>query len=192
MMGSELGLVFSTLRANDLIWQYVVNSYLKGKRPPAFDLLYWNSDAANVAGPMFCWYLRNTYLENTLRIPGGTVQCGVPVDLSSINLPVYLYASQQDHIVPWHAVFASTRLLANEKTFVLGASGHIAGVINPPAENKRSYWTGGVLGDDPEQWFESATSVRGSWWPNWSRWLAPRATARWSGPARPWTTPRIR
>ncbi|MEO8134860.1 MAG: alpha/beta fold hydrolase, partial [Betaproteobacteria bacterium] len=150
-----------------------VNSYLKGKAPPAFDLLYWNSDGTNLPGPMYCWYLRNMYLENNLCVAGKTIQCGVPVDLADIDIPAYLYASREDHIVPWHSAYASNLLLGGENTFVLGASGHIAGVINPPAKNKRNYWIGGAAGDDPEQWLANATSVPGSWWPHWSAWLAP-------------------
>ncbi len=169
--GKELGFVFSSLRANDLIWQYVVNSYLKGKAPPAFDLLYWNSDGTNLPGPMFCWYVRNTYLENNLREPGKTVACDTPVDLSKIAIPAYIYASREDHIVPWRTAYASNDLLSGETTFVLGASGHIAGVINPPKKNKRNYWTGGSRKGDADAWLSSATSVEGSWWPDWIGWL---------------------
>ena len=133
--------MFASLRANDLIWPYVVQGYLKGQAPPAFDLLFWNSDDTNLPGPMFCWYVRNTYLENKLREPGATVQCGEPVDLGAIDVPTFLYASKEDHIVPWKTAYASTQLLPGDTTFVLGASGHIAGVINPPAKNKRNYWT---------------------------------------------------
>ncbi len=190
--GSELAQVFASLRANDLIWPYVVNSYLKGKPPPAFDLLYWNSDDTNLPGPMFCWYVRNTYLENMLRRPGGTVQCGERVDLGSVDAPAFVYASKEDHIVPWRTAYASTQLLSGEVTFVLGASGHIAGVINPPAKNKRNYWalasargTGNTerlapLTSDPDQWLEAADSIPGSWWPAWIDWLAPL-----SGPQMP-------
>ena len=131
LQGSELAQVFSSLRANDLIWPYVVKGYLQGQAPPPFDLLYWNSDDTNLPGPMFCWYVRNTYLENKLREPGATVQSGVPVDLGTIDIPSFLYASRADHIVPWKSAYASTQLLGGERTFVLSASGHIAGVINP-------------------------------------------------------------
>jgi polyhydroxyalkanoate synthase len=170
--GKELGFVFSSLRANDLIWQYVVNSYLKGKAPPAFDLLYWNSDNTNLPGPMFCWYVRNTYLENNLREPGKAVACDTPVDLSAITVPAYIYASREDHIVPWRTAYSSNDLLGGETTFVLGASGHIAGVINAPKKNKRNYWTGGKRKGDAETWLSSATSIPGSWWPDWKGWLA--------------------
>jgi polyhydroxyalkanoate synthase len=182
MQGKELAFVFSSLRANDLIWPYVVNSYLKGKGPPAFDLLYWNSDGTNLPGPMFCWYVRNTYLENNLREPGKTIQCGVPVDLSKIDMPAFLYASREDHIVPWRTAYASANLFSGDTTFVLGASGHIAGVINPPAKKKRNYWADGVSGADADKWLSTAQSVPGSWWPNWTGWLAqqggPKVPAR--------------
>ena len=177
MKGKELGFTFSSLRANDLMWQYVVNSYLKGKAPPAFDMLYWNADSTNLPGPMFCWYVRNTYLENNLRIPGKTVQCGEAVDLSLADVPTFLYASREDHIVPWRTAYASAELLPDDTTFVLGASGHIAGVINPASKNKRSHWVGGVPGPDPDHWLETAQSVPGSWWPEWSNWLRDQAGA---------------
>ena len=175
MQGKELAFTFTSLRANDLMWQYVVNSYLKGKAPPAFDLLYWNADSTNLPGPMFCWYVRNTYLENKLREPGKTVQCGEEVDLSLIDVPTFLYASREDHIVPWQTAYQSTELLAGDNRFVLGASGHIAGVINPPAKKKRNHWVDGEAGPDPQRWLETARSVPGSWWPAWSEWLAQHA-----------------
>ncbi len=175
LKGSELAQVFASLRANDLIWPYVVKGYLKGQPPPAFDLLYWNSDDTNLPGPMFCWYVRNTYLENKLRDPGATVQCGEKVDLGSIQAPAFLYASKEDHIVPWKSAYASTPLLV-DSTFVLGASGHIAGVINPPAKNKRNYWLyRGTDAADPDAWFDAAEAIPGSWWPAWSEWLAPHS-----------------
>jgi len=182
MQGKELAFTFSSLRANDLMWQYVVNSYLKGKAPPAFDLLYWNADGTNLPGPMMCWYVRNTYLENNLREPGRTVQCGEPVDLSSIDAPAFLYASREDHIVPWKTAYASSELLAGDTTFVLGASGHIAGVINPAAKNKRNHWVDGAAGPDAERWLATATSVPGSWWPKWSEWLKRQAGRKVAAP----------
>jgi len=157
------------------MWQYVVNNYLKGKGPPAFDMLYWNADNTNLPGPMFCWYVRNCYLENNLRVPGGTVQCGVPVDLTLLDMPAFIYASREDHIVPWRTAYASNELLAGDTTFLLGASGHIAGVINAPWKNKRNYWTGGTAGPDPVRWLQSARHVPGSWWPEWARWLERQA-----------------
>jgi polyhydroxyalkanoate synthase len=178
--GKELGFAFSSLRANDLMWQYVTNSYLKGAAPPAFDMLYWNSDSANLPGPMFCWYIRNAYLENNLRHPGRTVQCGVPVDLSRVHVPAFLYASRDDHIVPWKTAFASRAILAGDTVFVLGASGHIAGVVNHPARKKRNYWADGASDADADHWLETAQSTPGSWWPRWAAWLAQH-----SGPSRP-------
>jgi polyhydroxyalkanoate synthase subunit PhaC len=182
MQGKELAFTFSSLRANDLVWQYVVNSYLKGNAPPAFDLLFWNADSTNLPGPMFCWYVRNTYLENNLRIPGRTIQCGEAVDLSLLNVPTFLYASREDHIVPWRTAYASTQLLSGDTTFVLGASGHIAGVINPASKNRRNHWVAGTTGPDPDRWLESAREVPGSWWPEWSNWLGKYAGAEVSAP----------
>jgi polyhydroxyalkanoate synthase len=157
------------------MWQYVVNSYLKGKAPPAFDLLYWNADSTNLPGPMFCWYVRNMYLENNLREADKTLQCGVPVDLSQIDMPAFLFASREDHIVPWRTAYASTELLAGDVTFVLGASGHIAGVINPASKNKRQHWVNDDAAPDPERWLATAQEVPGSWWPKWAAWLEQQA-----------------
>ena len=185
MEGKELALTFSSLRANDLIWPYVVNSYLKGKKPPAFDLLYWNSDGTNLPGPMFCWYVRNTYLENNVREPGKTIQCGVPVDLTEIDVPAFIYSSREDHIVLWRAAYASMDLLSGDNTFLLGASGHIAGVINPPAKNKRNFWVGGSPGGDADQWLSTAREVPGSWWPTWIDWLAPHGGDKVAAPRTP-------
>ena len=185
MHGKELSFTFSSLRSNDLMWQYVTNSYLKGKTPPAFDMLYWNADNTNLPGPMFCWYVRNCYLENKLRDAEATVQCSVPVDLSMIDVPALLYASRDDHIVPWRTAYRSTELLAGDATFVLGASGHIAGVINPPARNKRNHWVGGVESIDPDRWFETANNLPGSWWPEWTGWLERHAGDEIAAPKKP-------
>jgi polyhydroxyalkanoate synthase len=173
--GSELGFVFQTLRANDLIWPYVVNNYLKGKSPDAFDLLYWNADSTNLPGPMYAWYLRNMYLENNLRVPGRLTMCGTPVDLGRIDMPAYVLATQEDHIVPWTSAYRSTGLLGGKTQFVLGASGHIAGVINPASKNKRSYWVGGTQGESADDWLAGAKSMPGSWWTHWMAWLKPHA-----------------
>ena len=170
--GTELAFVFSSLRANDLVWNYVVNNYLLGSQPPAFDLLYWNSDGTNLPGPMYCYYLRNTYLENKLRAPGALVNCGVPVDLGRVDLPAYVVATREDHIVPWRSAYRTLNLIGGDKTFVLGASGHIAGIVNPLAKNRRSHWLGAPYPEDPEQWFSRATEHQGSWWGRWSEWLA--------------------
>lgn len=183
--GSALEAVFSALRANDLVWPYVVNNYLMGGSPPAFDLLYWNADSTNLPGPMYCYYVRNTYLENRLRVPGALVNCGVPVDLGRVERPSFVYSSREDHIVPWRAAYRSALLLGGEKRFVLGASGHIAGVINPPASGRRSYWTGEPYPEDPEAWLAAAAESPGSWWPQWSRWLEPFKGGTRKAPARP-------
>jgi polyhydroxyalkanoate synthase len=169
--GAELATVFSSLRANDLIWPYVVNNYLLGGKPAAFDLLYWNADSTNLPGPMYCWYLRNTYLENRLRVPGALRNLGVPVDLGRVDRPSFIVATREDHIVPWRSAYRSLALLGGEKTFVLGASGHVAGVINPAAKNRRSFWAGNNHAQDPDAWLRSAAELTGSWWPQWAGWL---------------------
>ena len=173
LKGQELATTFSFLRPNDLVWNYVVANYLKGETPPPFDLLYWNSDSTNLPGPMYCWYLRNTYLENNLVRPGGATVCGVPVDLGQLKMPAYVYASREDHIVPWEGAYRNTQVLRGKTRFVLGASGHIAGVINPPAKGKRSHWIGATqaLPADPQAWLEGADEHPGSWWTDWSDWL---------------------
>ncbi|CAN7720089.1 class I poly(R)-hydroxyalkanoic acid synthase [Variovorax sp. LjRoot290] len=148
--GAELGFVFQTLRANDLIWPNVIDNYLKGKQPEAFDLLYWNADATNLPGPMYSWYLRNMYLENNLRVPNKLTVCGTPVDLGRIDVPSFVLATKEDHIVPWRSAYATTQLVRLRVAIVLGASGHIAGVINPASKYKRSYWSGGQQHTDPE------------------------------------------
>jgi polyhydroxyalkanoate synthase len=170
--GRELALTFASLRANDLIWNYVVNNYLKGRTPEPFDLLYWNSDSTNVPGAMYVYYLRNMYLENNLRVPGRLTMCGVQADLGRIEAPAYLLASRDDHIVPWKTAYAGAHLLPGRPEFVLAASGHIAGVINPPARRRRNYWVNATVSDDPEQWLAAAQSHPGSWWNHWSAWLA--------------------
>ncbi|MFZ2651839.1 MAG: class I poly(R)-hydroxyalkanoic acid synthase [Burkholderiaceae bacterium] len=173
LKGQELAATFSFLRPNDLVWNYVVGNYLKGETPPPFDLLYWNSDSTNLPGPMFCWYLRNTYLENKLMQPDAVRVCGQRVDLRSIKLPTYVYGSREDHIVPWEGAYRSGRVLAGKVRFVLGASGHIAGVINPPAKGKRCHWTspGATLPADAKAWLKTAVEKPGSWWPDWAQWV---------------------
>jgi polyhydroxyalkanoate synthase subunit PhaC len=175
LRGQQLATTFSFLRPNDLVWNYVVGNYLKGDKPPPFDLLYWNGDSTNLPGPMFCWYLRHTYLSNELRQPGKLTVCGQKVDLGKIKAPAFVYASREDHIVPWQAAFESTRILKGKVHFALGASGHIAGGLMTPAAGKRSHWIGGKLGGDPQQWLDSAKEVPGSWWTEWAAWLKPHA-----------------
>ncbi|MFA7605745.1 MAG: class I poly(R)-hydroxyalkanoic acid synthase [Rhodocyclaceae bacterium] len=175
LKGQELANVFSALRANDLIWQYVVGNYLKGNKPQAFDLLYWNSDSTNLPGPFLTWYLRNMYLENNLRVPGRLRMLGTKVDLGKIDAPAYLMAAREDHIVPWNSAYLARLLLGGETTFVLGASGHIAGAINPASKNRRSYWVNDANVADAEEWLESAEERKGSWWLHWIEWLGQRA-----------------
>jgi polyhydroxyalkanoate synthase len=173
LKGQELATTFSFLRPNDLVWNYVVGNYLKGETPPPFDLLYWNSDSTNLPGPMYTWYLRNTYLENNLVKPGKMKVCGEPVDLSAIDTPAYIYASREDHIVPWEGAYRNTQVLGGKTRFVLGASGHIAGVINHPSKKKRSHWIAAntALPGEAQQWFDKSKEHPGSWWTDWSAWL---------------------
>lgn len=173
LQGKELNQVFASLRANDLIWPYVVQGYLKGEPPPAFDLLFWNSDDTNLPGPMYCTYLRTTYLENKLRVPGALTMLGELVDLGKVTTPSFIVAAKEDHIVPWKTAYTSVDLLGGQNTFVLGASGHIAGIVNPPARKKRNYWYGGDQSGDADAWLNSAKQVPGSWWPAWYAWLEP-------------------
>jgi polyhydroxyalkanoate synthase len=184
MPGRDLALLFSALRANDLVWSYVVNNYLKGKSPEAFDILYWNADSTNLPGPMYCWYVRNTYLGNGLRQAGATSVLGTPVDLGKVGVPAYLLATREDHIVPWRTAYRTTSLLHGEMHFALGASGHIAGIVNPPASGKRSYWTSSALPEDPDAWLATAEEKKGSWWGDWSAWLARFGGARIKARAR--------
>jgi polyhydroxyalkanoate synthase subunit PhaC len=173
--GQEFSNVFSSLRPNDLVWNYVVDNYLRGNKPPAFDLLYWNSDSTNLPGPFAAWYLRNTYLENNLRVPGKLNVLGEDVDLGKVDCPAYFYASRDDHIVPWKTSFLGLRLFGSkDQTFVLGASGHIAGVINPPAKKKRNYWLNAPSAT-ADHWLAGASEHAGSWWPHWIEWLRERS-----------------
>jgi polyhydroxyalkanoate synthase len=194
LKGQELATTFSFLRPNDLVWNYVVGNYLKGETPPPFDLLYWNSDSTNLPGPMYCWYLRNTYLENNLVKPGKVTVCGEKIDLGLIDAPAYVYASREDHIVPWEGAYRNTQVLggssgtrAKPVRFVLGASGHIAGVINPPAKGKRSHWIGATaaLPANAQDWFDKAREQPGSWWPDWVTWLNSHAGKQVVAPKAP-------
>ncbi len=169
----DLQSTFSFLRANDLVWNYVAGNYLKGQKPPAFDLLYWNSDSTSLPGPFACWYMRNLYHDNNLRVPGKLEMCGTRVDLGSLEMPVYLLACREDHIVPWQSAYQSTRILGGSVRFVLGASGHIAGVINPVSKNKRSYWVNDDVKIDAAGWLTAAEEKKGSWWSDWAAWLKP-------------------
>jgi polyhydroxyalkanoate synthase subunit PhaC len=185
LKGKELATTFSFLRPNDLVWNYVVGNYLKGETPPPFDLLYWNGDSTNLPGPMYCWYLRHLYLHNELKRPGALTVCGQKVDLGRIEAPFFVYGSREDHIVPWTAAYASMPLIKGRKTFVMGASGHIAGVINPPAKGKRSYWTNTKLPPKADDWLAGATEHPGSWWTTWSDWLKPHGGKLVNAPKTP-------
>ncbi|MBN3755606.1 class I poly(R)-hydroxyalkanoic acid synthase [Paraburkholderia sp. Tr-20389] len=184
--GKALAFVFQSLRANELVWPYVVGNYLKGETPEAFDLLYWNSDATNLPGPMYAWLLRHGYHQNELRLPGKLEVCGIPFDLGKATVPTYVLASERDHLVPWRSAWQATQLLGGSTQFVLAASGHIAGVINPPAANKRSYWAGSEQpAADADDWLANANSHAGSWWTHWSAWLRPNAGKNVAAPEAP-------
>ena len=182
LKGQDLASTFSFLRPNDLVWNYVVGNYLKGETPPPFDLLYWNSDSTNLPGPFYAWYLRNTYFENSLVKRGKLTVCGEKMDLSKLDMPAYIYGSREDHIVPIGGAYASTQVLKGPKRFVMGASGHIAGVINPPAKKKRSHWIGDKLPVSHQAWLADATEHAGSWWPDWAAWLKRHAGPQIAAP----------
>lgn len=171
--GSELRNTFSLLRANDLIWSYVVNNYMLGKEPFQFDLLYWNDDSTNMPAAMHSFYLRNMYKNNLLCRPNGIKLDNTPIDIHKINIPSYFLSTKEDHIAPWKATFAGMNYLGGDKTFVLSASGHVAGVVNAPAAKKYHYWTNdnSKEANEPDTWFSHAKQNEGSWWPNWSKWL---------------------
>jgi polyhydroxyalkanoate synthase len=170
--GATMAEAFNLLRANDLVWSFVVNNYLMGREPFPFDLLFWNSDSTRMPRAMHKFYLRNMYQRNLLREPGGLTLAGRPLDLRAIATPCYVLAAKDDHIAPWTSAYAATQLYAGSVRFVLGASGHIAGVINPPAANKYGYWTGAELPPDPAAWLAGATRHEGSWWSDWKKWVA--------------------
>ena len=174
----EMSNMFNLLRSNDLIWSNVVNNYLLGLKPPAFDLLYWNSDGTRMARAAHSWYLRNTYVENNLIKPGKVQLKGVPLDLGQVRLDIYAVGAEKDHIVPWDAAWRIQQIVAGKTRYVLASSGHIAGIINPPG-GKGSYWTNDDQTDTPARWRESAHRHEGSWWTDWAAWLATR-----SGPKR--------
>ena len=169
--GSEMAGTFNMLRSNDLIWSFVVNNYLMGKDPFPFDLLYWNSDSTRMPAKMHSFYLRNMYLGNKLKDPGGISLGGVPVDISKIKIPAYFISTAEDHIAPWKSVYKGARVLSGKVRFVLGGSGHIAGIVNPPAANKYCYWTNPELPQDPEEWLATAARHEGSWWADWQTWI---------------------
>jgi polyhydroxyalkanoate synthase len=169
--GSEMASTFNMLRSNDLVWSFVINNYLMGKDPFPFDLLYWNSDSTRMPARMHSFYLRNMYLKNQLGVPGAVTLAGVPVDLGKVEVPSYFISTAEDHIAPWKTTYKGAQYLGSDVRFVLGGSGHIAGIVNPPAAKKYQYWTNESLADTPEAWFEGATQHPGSWWDDWQRWM---------------------
>ncbi len=173
--GSHMSQVFNMMRDNDLIWSFVVNNYLLGRDPIAFDLLYWNSDNTRMPAMMHGFYLREMYLNNKLKEPGALSLGGVPMDLGAIKVPVYMLSTADDHIAPWKSTYAATQFYSGPKKFVLSASGHIAGVVNPPVANKYCYWTNRALPTDPDAWLEGAKQHEGSWWTDWQKWVKKHA-----------------
>jgi polyhydroxyalkanoate synthase len=171
--GSEMGTTFNMLRSNDLIWSFVVNNYLMGKEPFPFDLLFWNSDSTRMPYRMHSFYLRNMYMKNLLREPGGIELNGVPIDIGKIKIPAYFISTIEDHIAPWKSTYLGATRLGGPVRFVLGGSGHIAGIVNPPAANKYHFWTNEAkrLPETPDAWFEGATQHPGSWWTDWQQWI---------------------
>ncbi|MDG4562458.1 MAG: class I poly(R)-hydroxyalkanoic acid synthase [Candidatus Competibacter sp.] len=182
--GSQMAGVFSMLRANDLIWYFVVNNYLMGNDPYPFDLLYWNSDSTRMPRDMHSFYVRNMYQKNLLREPGGITLAGVPIDLRQIKTPVCFLSAYEDHIAPWTSTYAGTQLVGGPVKFVLSGSGHIAGVINPASSDKYGFWLNPNTPPNPDDWFKDAVQQEGSWWPDWLTWLQPHA-----GPQVPARTP---
>ena len=170
--GSEMATTFNMLRANDLIWSFVVNNYLLGRDPFPFDLLYWNSDSTRMPAAMHSFYLRNMYLKNLLAQRGGIVLNETPIDLSSVRTPLYFISTVEDHIAPWKSCYAGARRFESPVRFVLGGSGHIAGIINPPSANKYAYWTNEALPAEADDWLKDASQHPGSWWSDWARWIA--------------------
>ena len=182
--GSEMASTFNLLRANDLVWSFVVNNYLLGKDPFPFDLLYWNADSTRMPARMHSFYLRNMYIKNLLGVPGGITLAGEPIDLSKVKIPAYFISTVEDHIAPWKTTYKGARYLGGPVRFVLGGSGHIAGIVNPPASKKYHYWTNDSLPESADQWFATAKQVPGSWWEDWQAWMdrqnadAPKVPAR--------------
>ncbi|HZH26874.1 MAG TPA: class I poly(R)-hydroxyalkanoic acid synthase [Azospirillaceae bacterium] len=172
LAGADMANTFNMLRANDLIWSFVVNNYLLGKEPFPFDLLYWNADSTRMPAAMHSFYLRNMYQKNLLVQPGGISLKGVPIDLRRITVPTFMLSTKEDHIAPWRSTYAATQIYGGPVTFVLAASGHIAGVVNPPQSKKYGYWVNEKLPKTPEAWLEGADQHPGSWWPEYAKWVA--------------------
>jgi polyhydroxyalkanoate synthase len=169
--GSEMASTFNLLRSNDLVWSFVINNYLMGKDPFPFDLLFWNSDSTRMPARMHSFYLRHMYLKNELGVPGAIELAGVPIDLSRVEVPAYFISTAEDHIAPWKSTYKGAQYLGGPVRFVLGGSGHIAGIVNPPAAKKYHYWTNDALPPTPEAWFDAAAQHPGSWWEDWQHWM---------------------
>ncbi|MBO6520865.1 MAG: class I poly(R)-hydroxyalkanoic acid synthase [Rhodospirillales bacterium] len=169
--GSEMASTFNMMKANDLVWSFVVNNYLLGKDPFPFDLLFWNSDSTRMPAAMHSFYLRNMYLDNKLVEPGGIEIEGVKLDLTKIKVPTYIISTREDHIAPWKPTYKATQLYSGPIRFILSASGHIAGVVNPPAAGKYCYWINDETPADPDEWLAGAEQHEGSWWPDWDKWI---------------------
>jgi polyhydroxyalkanoate synthase len=169
--GSEMAGTFNLLRANDLVWSFVVNNYLLGKDPFPFDLLYWNADSTRMPARMHSFYLRNMYIKNLLAEPGGIELGGVPIDLGAVRMPAYFISTVEDHIAPWKTTYKGAKYLGGPVRFVLGGSGHIAGIVNPPAAKKYHYWANEELPATPDAWFAGASKIPGSWWEDWEAWI---------------------
>jgi len=167
----DMATSFNMLRANDLIWSFVVNNYLLGKEPVPFDLLYWNADATRMPAAMHSFYLRNMYHENRLSKPGGITLAGVPIDLKQITTPTFILSTREDHIAPWRSTYKATQVYSGPVKFVLAASGHIAGIVSPPG-SKYGHWQNPNLATEPDDWFQGAITVQGSWWPEWDKWVS--------------------
>jgi polyhydroxyalkanoate synthase len=182
---SHMANMFNLLRSNDLIWSTVVNNYLLGNKPPALDLLYWNSDGTRMARAAHSFYLRNTYLENNLARPGTVSLLGVPIDLRCIEGEIYAVGAEKDHIVPWRSAWRISQLTSAKTRFVLAASGHIAGMINPPSKGKGGHWTNDEdeVEQSPEAWLAGAEPHEGSWWTDWANWLAARSGEKAAAPS---------
>lgn len=170
--GDAMATTFNMLRANDLIWSFVINNYLLGRDPFPFDLLYWNSDSTRMPAAMHSFYLRNMYQRNLLARPGGITLGGVPIDLTNVKVPAFILSTREDHIAPWKSTYAATQLYAGPVKFCLAGSGHIAGVVNPPAAGKYAHWTNARKPKSPDAWLKAAKEAPGSWWPEWRKWLS--------------------
>jgi polyhydroxyalkanoate synthase len=176
--GSTMANTFNMLRSNDLIWSFVINNYLMGRDPFPFDLLHWNCDSTRMPAKMHSFYLRNMYMKNALRTPGGITLAGTPIDLGKVTVPTYFVSAIEDHIAPWKTTYAGPGTLGGKARFVLSGSGHIAGMINPPSARKYGFWTNETLPADAEQWLKAAKQHEGSWWEDWIDWLGPKLGAK--------------